>query len=465
MSDSWHVTTCEDFHRLRSQPETCCIGEIDVVVDIATQPSPRSGIVTLVCLELDRSGIAVPCTRALSEVGDNIAGQGEPHRGARSVRIGDEVRGCSAPRECKRHVRGSKTGEVTEDDCAVRVVTLPGSLCNGVVEVTIGRLVHHGDAPAPQVRTYVRVRRHDDELRDVGAGHECRDSVEHHRASDPGNSQSGFPGGPTTHRDDYGPFGHPCIQHRDDYPGRMAARVRRRWRLGWGYRLAVVILWPLMTLLTKRTWVGTENLNTDDGGIIVATNHTSWFDPLVIAHVLWNNDRPPRFLAKESVFRVPIVGRVITSAGQIPVYRESSEAVAAVRDAITAVNAGECVVVYPEGTITRDPDMWPMIGKTGAARVALATRRPLIPVAQWGSHDVIRPYRKELRLLPRKTMQVRIGTPVDLTDLYGRPLDSDTLREATSRIIAAITGLLAEIRGETPPAQPMQFRRAPKEEA
>lgn len=214
-----------------------------------------------------------------------------------------------------------------------------------------------------------------------------------------------------------------------------------------------------MTVLTKREWSGTEYLNVDDGGIIVAGNHISWFDPLVIAHVLWNNDRPPRFLAKESVFRVPIMGAVITSAGQIRVYRETSEAVAAVRDAIEAVERGECVVIYPEGTLTRDPELWPMVGKTGAARIALATRRPLIPVAQWGAQQVLGPYRKEFRILPRKTMHVSVGPPVDLEDLYGRPLDSDTLREATARIIAAITALLAGIRGEVPPAEPMFFRR------
>lgn len=243
----------------------------------------------------------------------------------------------------------------------------------------------------------------------------------------------------------------------------MAGRVRRRWHLGWGYRLAVFLLWPLLTLLTKREWTGTENLNTDEGGIIVAGNHISWFDPFTIAHVLWNNDRPPRFLAKEAVFRIPVVGKVITSAGQIPVYRETSEAVAAVRDAIDAVQRGECVVVYPEGTLTRDPDLWPMVGKTGAARIALATRRPLIPVAQWGAQDVIAPYRKEFRILPRKTSRVAVGRPVDLSDLYGRPLDSDTLREATARIMAAITTLLAEIRDGAPPTEPMLFRLPRKE--
>ncbi len=208
-----------------------------------------------------------------------------------------------------------------------------------------------------------------------------------------------------------------------------------------------------MMVFTKRDWQGMENLNTDDGGIIVAANHISWFDPLVISHALWDNDRPPRFLAKESVFRVPVVGSIITSAGQIPVYRETREAVAAVRDAITAVNAGECVVVYPEGTITKDPGMWPMAGKTGAARIALATGRPVIPMAQWGATDVIRPYKKELRLLPRKTMHVRVGARVDLSDLADRPLDQVTLEIATERILDAMTALLADIRGESPPQE------------
>ncbi len=237
-------------------------------------------------------------------------------------------------------------------------------------------------------------------------------------------------------------------------------RVRRRWRLGWGYRFAVVVLWPLMTWGTRQQWRGRTKLEADGGGIVVATNHISWFDPLVISHLLWEADRPPRFLAKESVFRVPFVGRVIDSAGQIRVYRESAEAVAAVRDAIAAVDAGECVVVYPEGTITKDPDLWPMVGKTGAARIALATGRPVFPIAQWGAQNVIAPYAKQFRLFPRKTMSVWVGDAVDLDDLRGRPLDAETLREATRRITAAITGLLSEIRGEAAPVEPYSRGRA-----
>jgi len=214
-----------------------------------------------------------------------------------------------------------------------------------------------------------------------------------------------------------------------------------------------------MTWGTKQEWRGREKLNADGGGIIVATNHTSWFDPLVISHLLWEADRPPRFLAKESVFRVPFAGRVIDSAGQIRVYRESAEAIAAVRDAIAAVDAGECVVVYPEGTITKDPDLWPMAGKTGAARISLATGRPIFPVAQWGAHEVMAPYAKHFRLFPRKTMRVWVGDPVNLDDLRGRPLDTDTLREATRRITHAITQLLAEIRQVPAPAEPFRNNR------
>jgi 1-acyl-sn-glycerol-3-phosphate acyltransferase len=236
--------------------------------------------------------------------------------------------------------------------------------------------------------------------------------------------------------------------------------VRRSWRLGFWFRLAAVILLPFMTTCTKRHWQGQENLEQDGGGIIVAANHLSWFDPIALSHVLWCADRPPRFLAKEPLFRVPVIGRIIAGAGQIPVYRESKEAVGAVRDAIAAVNAGECVVVYPEGTMTKDPDLWLMGLKTGAARIALATKRPLIPVAQWGPQEVMPAYVKKFRLFPRKTMIIRVGPAVELSDLYDRPLDADTLRIASQRIWEAITGLLAQARGEVAPTEPYRSDRS-----
>ena len=241
-------------------------------------------------------------------------------------------------------------------------------------------------------------------------------------------------------------------------------RVRSGKKLGFWYVLAIWLLRPGMLAFTKRDWHGAENLQAEllpDGAqapIVVCPNHISWFDPLEAAHYLYDNGRPPRFLGKESVFRVPVAGRIITGAGQIPVYRETSDAASSVRAAVAAVEQGECVVVYPEGTITRDPDLWPMTGKTGAARIALMTGAPVIPLAQWGAQDVIGPYRKEFRVLPRKTMHVVAGPPVDLDDLRDRAMDAATLREATERIVAAITGLLEGIRGETAPAERFDLR-------
>lgn len=223
---------------------------------------------------------------------------------------------------------------------------------------------------------------------------------------------------------------------------------RRSRKLGFAYRLAVVVLWPFLRFFIRWDIQGDEGIRDEDRGILVAANHMSWFDPMIMSYAMWQADRPPRFLAKESLFRIPVVGKIITGAGQIPVYRESKEAAAAVRDAITAIDNGETVVIYPEGTMTKDPQLWPMAAKSGAARIALLTRCPLIPVAHWGTQEIMRPYTKEFRILPRKTIHIRVGKPVDLEDLYGRPLDRDTLAAAGTRLMSAVTELMADMRGE-----------------
>jgi len=223
-----------------------------------------------------------------------------------------------------------------------------------------------------------------------------------------------------------------------------------RPRLGFAYRLTVVILRPIMMVLTRREWHGAEHLPAT-GGFVIAPNHVSNVDPIVFAHFLFDNGRVPRFLAKSSLFTAPVVGWVVRNSGQIPVYRESRDATEAFRGAVAAIEAGECVAVYPEGTITRDPGGWPMVGKTGAARIALATGAPVIPVAQWGPEQLL-PYQAHRpRVWPRKTMHVAAGPPVDLDDLRGRPITPDVLRQATERIMREITALLAWIRDEPQP--------------
>lgn len=232
-------------------------------------------------------------------------------------------------------------------------------------------------------------------------------------------------------------------------------------RLGPYFRFAAMVLKPPMTVLTKRDWHGQQWLRQDyppNDGIVVVSNHISWFDPIALCHILWNNGRPPRFLAKEKLFHVPGVGQIVTGAGQIPVLRETDNAAESVKAAVDAVHDGEAVIVYPEGTITRDPDLWPMTGKTGAARIALLADVPVIPIAQWGAQEVMGPYAKEFNVFPPKTMQMRVGPPVDLDEFRGKSLDSDVLVPATERIMGAITELLEEIRGEKAPAQRLDYK-------
>jgi 1-acyl-sn-glycerol-3-phosphate acyltransferase len=230
-------------------------------------------------------------------------------------------------------------------------------------------------------------------------------------------------------------------------------------RRGWAMSICVAILRPLLMLLTKRRWLDGHKLPAT-GGCVVVGNHISYADPLTFAHFVYDNGRLPRFLAKSEVFDIPVVGAIVRSAGQIPVYRRSTDASRAFRAAVEAVQHGECVIVYPEGTITRQPELWPMTGKTGAARIALATEAPVVPIAQWGAHHILAPYAKKAKLFPRKTISMKVGDPVDLEDLRGRPITPALMREATDRIMDALTALLEDIREEQAPATRFDPRAA-----
>ena len=213
-----------------------------------------------------------------------------------------------------------------------------------------------------------------------------------------------------------------------------------------------------MTSVTTHAWSGGEHLN-QPGGLIVAANHVTNLDPLTFSHFLYDHGHAPRLLAKASLFDVPVLGRTLRATGQIPVHRGTATAVQSLQSAIDALAQGECVAVFPEGTLTREPDLWPMQGKTGVARLALPTRAPVVPVAQWGAHRVLGRYSKVLKPFPRQLVTVVAGPPVDLSDLYDRPQDAAVLREATERIMAAITAQLEAIRGERAPAERFVWRR------
>lgn len=220
---------------------------------------------------------------------------------------------------------------------------------------------------------------------------------------------------------------------------------------GW-FRFGAAVLRPLLNLVAKRDWRGAENLP-KSGAAIAVCNHISYLDPLTFTHFLFNNGRAVRYLAKASVFKVPFVGRVLLGAGQIPVERETSNATDALQHAIAFLKAGHLLGVYPEGTLTRDQNYWPMKAKTGIARLAIISKVPVIPCAQWGAQEILPAYSKKPKLFPRTKVTVVAGKPLDFSKWYGKENDPVALEEATAYVMKAITILLEDIRGERAPAE------------
>jgi 1-acyl-sn-glycerol-3-phosphate acyltransferase len=230
----------------------------------------------------------------------------------------------------------------------------------------------------------------------------------------------------------------------------ILANVRQRIRLGFWYRLVIVVAKPLLWLFTTRDRHGVENIP-PTGGIIVVANHVSELDPFMVGEFLYDIGRPPRFLAKKELFRRAPIKWVLEGAQQIPVDRGTSDAAQALSAAVAALDRGECIFIYPEGSATRDPALWPMKARTGAARLALLSGAPVVPVAQWGPQLVL-PYKaRRPKLLPRTRISILAGTPVDLTAYVGKPVTAELLRGATTTIMRAVAALLAELRGEQPP--------------
>jgi 1-acyl-sn-glycerol-3-phosphate acyltransferase len=222
-----------------------------------------------------------------------------------------------------------------------------------------------------------------------------------------------------------------------------------------GWRLfSRIILHPGLRALMRFRWSGKENIP-KTGGIILAPNHMSYADWGSIA--LFSDGyakRYPVFMIKSAIFEVKVIGPLMYKFGQLPVFRGRGDAGLVLKKAEQALKAGACVIVYPEGTATRDPDLWPMTGKTGAARLALTTGAPVIPIAQWGAQEILPYGSKKPKLWPRKIVRMVAGPPVDLSAYQGQRLGASTLQAATVDIMADITALLAKIRQETPPAAP-----------
>jgi 1-acyl-sn-glycerol-3-phosphate acyltransferase len=237
-------------------------------------------------------------------------------------------------------------------------------------------------------------------------------------------------------------------------PGRTPSRWRTRRPFPPALWLCFVVVYPVASLVFRLRYRHPERFPRT-GPVIVVANHVSVLDPLACARLVWDCGRVPHFLAKASVFKGP-AGSILRAAGQIPVARGSAEARRSLSAAQADLAAGNVVVIYPEGSVTRDPGWWPMQARTGVARLALTTNAAVVPVAQWGPQRVHDYHAKKLHLRLRAPADYLVGEPLDLEDLRaqvraGRPLSGELLREVTDRMMGAVRDQLAELRGEPAP--------------
>jgi 1-acyl-sn-glycerol-3-phosphate acyltransferase len=220
------------------------------------------------------------------------------------------------------------------------------------------------------------------------------------------------------------------------------------------YGLAKAILKPWLSTWFHWSIEGVENIPRE-GPALVAFNHIAYLDPLASAYVIDRARRIPRFLAKQELFEDKKIAWVLKGAKQIPVKRGTADAPMALDAAFDALNDGEIIVIFPEGTITNDPDLNPMEGKTGIARLAIESGVPIIPAALWGTANIWpKGYAKRWR--PGQDICARIGRPIDIGARRDTP---EEWHRVAGEIMDEISLLLASIRSVVPD------RRRPKKAA
>jgi 1-acyl-sn-glycerol-3-phosphate acyltransferase len=187
------------------------------------------------------------------------------------------------------------------------------------------------------------------------------------------------------------------------------------------------------------------------GPAIIACNHISYMDPLSNAYAVHRAGRRPRFLAKEDLFHIPLVGRALTGAGQIPIDRGSGDHATPLRRMMKALSEDQVVVIYPEGTVTKRPDHLPMDGKTGAVRLSLATGVPITPLASWGSQAIWQKSGKGSLKFGRP-IWVKAGPAVAFSDRAELANDRDALHAMTAEVMTSLSLLVQDMRDRYPKA-------------
>ncbi len=222
------------------------------------------------------------------------------------------------------------------------------------------------------------------------------------------------------------------------------------------FKLALIagVLIPLVRLMFGLRVTGLEKLP-KSGPYVLVGNHVTNVDALAVAYLVYVKlKRAPHFLAKEGLFRIPVLGKILLTAGQIPVYRTSGQRNdEPLKVAHDYLNHGHMIAIFPEGTLTRDPDMWPMRGKTGAVRLALDSNVPVYPIAHWGSHEILPRYGSKFRPGFWKHVDVLVGDQIDLDKFRHPQITPQEVTDATVVVMHTITGLVEQLRGQKAPGR------------
>ena len=227
---------------------------------------------------------------------------------------------------------------------------------------------------------------------------------------------------------------------RDD---EAAPDGRSRWGVAWW--LAFVVCKPALIAVRRRDWRGLDGIPRH-GGALLAVNHVSEVDPLLVAEAVLATGRTPAFLAKSSLFGSGIVGWWFRAAGHVEVDRDRGRG--GFDAALQALRSGALVVVYPEGSITKNSDGRLMELKSGAVRLALESGFPLIPVAQIGAQEILPAYSRRPRLLKRPVVTIDVGRPLGLDDLRGRGSDPDAVQVGTRRLADILATMIEDLAGD-----------------
>jgi 1-acyl-sn-glycerol-3-phosphate acyltransferase len=217
---------------------------------------------------------------------------------------------------------------------------------------------------------------------------------------------------------------------------------------GFWIRFCVTILYPFDGIFFRIRWRNLQRMPPPGTGVIIVLNHVSHIDTVLMARLVWQSGRIPRFLVKNTLFDIPGIGKIMRGAKQIPVFRGTDDASKSLREAVVALERGEAIVIYAEGTITKDPDQWPMQAKTGVARlVLLSPGIPVVPIGQWGAQKT----KHRLSWFTRRRVEASVGEPLDLSSHAGEEPSSENLRAITDEIMSAVRDEVALLRKQPAP--------------